>query len=572
MIGAPVIRRELLSFSRRSRTYAFQTLFLGVLSVGLITWWPAAGQSSGDVADRAREIFEYGGYLQLMLLAMLAPAFTANAITEEKRSNTLDLLLLTGTGPFSIVLGKYASRLGILLFLLFLTLPLNFALLALGGISAVTLLQEVVLLFSMAVLATALGVFLSTFATRPSGALLLCYGALAAVLAAPYALSSAGVIDDRVLTSEGLPLETALSPLWDLHYVFHPSRHVSTASEPTYWWVFPLAAVGASLVLVLVAALLLPRARDLGNRLSLRKVMEVLDFVIGYAFSLKPKYKRALAKVRGQDPDEAVRASFGPALRRPIGRGNPIYWKEVTVNTVARMKHWWRLNVLLFAAMFGSYGLFRRLPPLSPNETNLLSDPQLHKILVAVLGGILVLLITVMAATTVSREREDGTLILLATTPMECGTYVFGKTVGILRNVSFLAVIPFVHVLIFTAVGLLTPWSLVFLALSIPSALVAATLQGILVSLMFRTTLKAIVAGIALIVFQFFLPAVCCLPQCNLPATCYYVIEGPGGFGGTATAAILLAIGFGLCVQVVYSFVLYSLIRGGFDQYVGRAG
>ncbi|MCA9622699.1 MAG: hypothetical protein KC731_26950, partial [Myxococcales bacterium] len=92
MIGAPVIQRELLSFSRRPRTYAFQTLFLGVLTVGLITWWPPVGVSSADVADRARSIFEYGGYLQLLLLAMLAPAFTASAITEEKRGNTLDLL------------------------------------------------------------------------------------------------------------------------------------------------------------------------------------------------------------------------------------------------------------------------------------------------------------------------------------------------------------------------------------------------------------------------------------------------------------------------------------------------
>ncbi|MCA8920601.1 MAG: ABC transporter permease subunit [Planctomycetes bacterium] len=572
MIGAPVIQRELLSFSRRPRTYAFQTLFLGVLTVGLITWWPPVGVSSADVADRARSIFEYGGYLQLLLLAMLAPAFTASAITEEKRGNTLDLLLLTGTGPVAIVLGKYISRLGILLFLLFLTLPLNFALLSLGGISAGTLLKEVALLCSLAVLATALGVFLSTLATRPAGALLLCYTALGALLAAPYLLKSLGLLQGAVLTSSGVPIEPTVSPLWDMHYVFHPSRHVATESEPTYWWVFPTVSVAASVGLVLFAALLLPRARAINSRLSARRLLEALDFVLGYLFALKPRYRALLARARGQDPGEAIAKHVAKKEARPIGRGNPIYWKEVTVNTVARMKHWWRLNLILIVLMFGSYSVFRRLPPLSPGETNLLSDPMLHKLLVAVLGGLLVLLITVMAATTVSREREDGTLILLATTPMECGTYVAGKTLGILRNVSFLALVPFLHVVIFTAMGLLTPWSLVFLALSIPSALVAATLQGLLVSLMFRTTLKAIVAGIALIVFQFFLPAVCCLPQCNLPATCYYVIEGPGGFGGTATAAITLAIGFGLCVQVVYSFVLYSLIRGGFDQYIGRAG
>ncbi|MEZ6188510.1 MAG: ABC transporter permease, partial [Planctomycetota bacterium] len=280
MIGAPVVRRELLSFSRRPRTYGFQTLFLGVLTVGLISWWPAGGQSSGDVADRAREIFEFGGYLQLMLLAMLAPAFTANAITEEKRGNTLDLLLLTGTGPFSIVLGKFISRLGILLFLLFLTLPLNFALLSLGGLSASTLLQEVALLFALATLGTALGVFLSTLATRPGGALLASYFALGALLAAPYLLRSAGLISGALLTASGVPVETAISPLWDMHYVFHPSRHVATESEPTWWWLFPVAALALSALLVLVAAAILPRARSLGSKLSLRRIMELLDLVL----------------------------------------------------------------------------------------------------------------------------------------------------------------------------------------------------------------------------------------------------------------------------------------------------
>ena len=154
MTGAPVFFRELLAHSRRPRTYVAQTVFLGILVVAMIPFWNASG---AQVADTGRMIFEYGGYLQLILLAMLTPAATANAITEEKDTNTLDLLLLTGAGPFSIVLGKFVSRLVVVLYLLVLTLPLLFALLTLGGVSPTIILAQWAILVAFAVLAAGVG-------------------------------------------------------------------------------------------------------------------------------------------------------------------------------------------------------------------------------------------------------------------------------------------------------------------------------------------------------------------------------------------------------------------------------
>ena len=97
----------------------FQTIFLAVMVFCLIPLWPASTATSGAaIADRGRLIFEWGGYLQVLLLTLLAPAITANAIVEEKEKNTLDLLMLTSAGPFAIVWGKFFSRLFNLSFLL----------------------------------------------------------------------------------------------------------------------------------------------------------------------------------------------------------------------------------------------------------------------------------------------------------------------------------------------------------------------------------------------------------------------------------------------------------------------
>ena len=120
----------------------------------------------------------------------------------------------------------------------------------------------------------------------------------------------------------------------------------------------------------------------------------------------------------------------------------------------------------------------------------------------------------------------------------------------------------------------------VYLLLSIPLAVIAQITQGIFVSLMFPTTLRAIMGALVLIIIQAALPLVCCLPTFNLPLTSYFMVEPVSGLGsiqqlaGTQTnylTAMLLALVFSAGTQLGYTVVVYSLIRSGFDRYIGRA-
>ena len=189
------------------------------------------------------------------------------------------------------------------------------------------------------------------------------------------------------------------------------------------------------------------------------------------------------------------------------------------------------------------------------------------------------LLITVIAATTVSSEREDSSLILLATTPVECPTYVKGKVAGILRNTAFLIALPFVHVLIFTLAGVIHPASIFLLMFAIPAAAATAVIQATFVSLLFPTTLRAIMAAIMILVLESALPLICCLPSFNLPMSCYFFVEPVGGLGqafaatsqGNYLVAMGLAVVFSALTQIGFSVVIYSLISSGFDRYIGRA-
>ncbi|MCO5169900.1 MAG: ABC transporter permease [Planctomycetes bacterium] len=552
MIGGPVFLREVLAQARRPRTYLFQTVFLGALVLGLIPMYSqATGKSGAALAEQARAVFEWGAYLQLIILTLIAPSLVANAITEEKGKNTLDLLLLTEAGPWAIVWGKFCSRLYSLLFLLFLTVPLLFALLTLGGVAARSILITMAILGGFSVLATGLGIFLSTVLKRTPGVLGVSYAVLVAVLAAPKLAQ---------LPAAQQPL---VSPLLDLAYVAHPTWYHPTASQATEWWVAPAWNVVAGLALVLLAGLALPHARELERLLDVRRALDAFDratFLL-----LRPgRLLRRLTRRGAAADDDGPRAE-----PRPIGGMNPIYWKETNVNTVGRFKTWWRMNLAMLLGLIGSYAVFQHE----------LSNIEFHKVVAAVVTGFIVLLPTIIAASTVSREREDGTLDLLATTPLDCATYVMGKVRGIGRNIVFLAALPFVHVIIWIVGGVLDPTTLVFFALGIPVATAASIVQGIFVSLLFPTTLRAIVAAIVVVTIEAALPLVCCVPSFNLPLMAYYMVEPAQGLASAAgqgpqtsfTLAKLFACLFSAGTHLGFLFVIYSLIRSDFDRYIGRA-
>ncbi|RMG06296.1 MAG: hypothetical protein D6731_26165 [Planctomycetota bacterium] len=566
--GVPVFVRELLAQARRTRTYALQTVFLGLLVLALIPLWPASSAASGAaIADQGRLIFEWGGYLQVLLLTLLAPAVTANAIVEEKEKNTLDLLLLTSAGPFAIVWGKFFSRLFGLAFLLFLSLPILFALLTLGGIGSDAILVEFVILIAYSILGAGLGIFLSTILPGVTQALITGYVLLSALLAAPAIAIGLGFWQTRAGTFPLLAAE--LSPLYDVVYLFQTSKFVATESFPRSWWVAPLWTSVAGLALVMLSGAVLPLAHRIERALSLRRFLDAFDRVV---FLLLRFRWRALLRLLRQRPLESDDAA--PVEHRHVGTQNPIYWMETCVNTIGRNRYWWRVNLALLVALLASYLLFHALLPDS------LADVTLHRYMVATLTGILVLLSTVIAATTVSREREDGTLVLMASTPLDCRTYVQGKVRGIARNIVFLSALPFIHAAIWILAGVIHPLTFVYLLVSIPFAVVAQITQGIFVSLMQPTTPRAIIAALILISFQAVLPFVCCLPTFNLPLTSYYLVEPASGLGslqqiagaqGNYLAVLFVALLFSAGTQVGYTLVVYSLIRSGFDRYIGRA-
>src|SRR5918993_723855 len=147
----PILLRVVEAASKRRRDLfvrcGYQALLILVVIFALITGGASvSGGSLGELAKVSARIFMQMSYLQLTLVALLAPIFTAGAITQEKDSQTYDILLSTPLTNGQIVLGSLLSRLFFVIALLVSGIPIFSITQIFGGVA----IKSIVLSFGIA--------------------------------------------------------------------------------------------------------------------------------------------------------------------------------------------------------------------------------------------------------------------------------------------------------------------------------------------------------------------------------------------------------------------------------------
>ncbi len=164
MVG-PVLHQEMLLGGRRNRLHILRWLY-GALLVIQLFWlflsyqmeeWNRARLNTMTYKSRANNktsapevIGERFAILyvkqQMILLLLITPAFVAGAITDEKRSGTLQYLVLTDLEARHIILGKVLARLAQVALVMLGGIPLFAFLAGFGGIQPITVLFTVIVL------------------------------------------------------------------------------------------------------------------------------------------------------------------------------------------------------------------------------------------------------------------------------------------------------------------------------------------------------------------------------------------------------------------------------------------
>jgi ABC-type transport system involved in multi-copper enzyme maturation permease subunit len=127
------------------------------------------GQATYASATVGRGIFLGLLMLQTLMVAVLAPAATAAAISSEREHQTLDLLAVTPISSFAIVLGKLLSALAWVFILILASIPVTALVFVFGGVAPDDVIRGYTVLFATVIGLGSVGIFFSAL-TRRTGA------------------------------------------------------------------------------------------------------------------------------------------------------------------------------------------------------------------------------------------------------------------------------------------------------------------------------------------------------------------------------------------------------------------
>lgn len=431
----PIVVRLVQNGSRRSKHMYVRAAYLAVLMLVLL-WLLLLKTNSGalnyrELAQAGASSFTWIAYLQIGLICVLAPVFMAGAIAQESDPRTWDILLASPLSTVQIVLGNLFGRLFFVLALLSASLPLFAMTQFFGGVPGRSILVSYLIAGCAALLVGTVAVSLSVSRLVGKRAVFTFYVAVVSYIAVTAALDKwlrqAGL--GQGINGKGVTLMTSLNPFLALHALLNPSSYPrAEAGSMTGLRAFMLESpVTAWCVLSGGLSVVLLGLSGVTVRLG-----GLSQFASGRASV--PWYRRIMG-LGGKD------AEYRPP--RAVS-SNPIAWRESTARnaTFARILARWS-----FCAIGGAFGLllvglfhFGKLT--APTFQLALLSTVWTEVAVITLVGIN------MAATAISREREDGTLDLLLTTPITPSMYLSGKLRGLVAYLAPLLAVPVATLLI----------------------------------------------------------------------------------------------------------------------------
>lgn len=174
----PVLRREAKTALRNWKIfYAVAAYILIITVVAAVVIWQLMYHSYSASFNPLSMVDVYVGLtiLQLVLILLMTPAFTAGSISGERERQTLDLLLVTKMPAISIVMGKFLSGLSIIVLMVIATMPVFALLMYFGGTSLPYVLAVVVYMILVCGTFGAFSILFSTIFKKTVTAMVVTY-------------------------------------------------------------------------------------------------------------------------------------------------------------------------------------------------------------------------------------------------------------------------------------------------------------------------------------------------------------------------------------------------------------
>lgn len=422
----PIAVRLVQGGSRRARHYYIRTVYLGALIVVLLYLLLLANGSGGGAGIGYRELaaagasaFTWTAYLQIAFICILAPVFMAGAIEQEANPRTWDILLTTPMSPSQIVLGNLLGRVFFIFALLFSSLPLFAVTQYFGGVPGRSIFASYLIAACAALLVAAIAIALSVSRLVGKRAVFAFYVSVVSYLAVTIAI-------DAVIGGGKVTFVTALNPFLALKALLDTAGYPSPDLDPS------ASGIAKFLMLTPVRAWCI-----LSSGVS-------VALVLASIFTVRLGGIAGIGGAAGRGGVPWYRRMFGlgasGAEHRPPRAvwHNPIAWREGSARNATLGKMAARWGFITLGAAFG-------LGITVAFHLGWFTSATFRDLMLYTVAGemtVIALVAVNMAATAVSREREDGTLDLLLTTPLTPGMYLTGKLRGMIAYLLPMIAIP----------------------------------------------------------------------------------------------------------------------------------
>jgi ABC-2 type transport system permease protein len=181
----PVLVKEMRGRMRGPRAYLFLTGTLALFAVvtyglyRLVRFTVASSGAMSAGAEIGQSIFTGLVFLSTIVICVMAPSLTANAISGEYERKTFDLLLATPLSASSVLLGKLIASLSYVALILLAAVPLVSLAFVFGGVATTDTLLAFLLLFDFGLTFGVIGLFFSALFHRTAWAVGASYLVLA---------------------------------------------------------------------------------------------------------------------------------------------------------------------------------------------------------------------------------------------------------------------------------------------------------------------------------------------------------------------------------------------------------
>jgi ABC-type transport system involved in multi-copper enzyme maturation permease subunit len=499
----PILVRVVTVGGKRQRHLFVRIGYLVALFAVMLIFgqsaWTTSSTSLAELAKQSTTTFMYVSVAQLLMMCFIAPIFTAAAITQEKDSNTLHILLTTPLSNAQIVFGSLLSRLYFVWVLLLAGVPIFCITMLFGGVTTKEVFESLGLAATTALLTGSLAIAISVVKVGTRRTILWFFvGVAVYLLAFGYAgTSGATVVPSAPLGGTGMQMSW-LAP-------FHPflALLVVTGRTPapdpgmvmSYGWPWSWMLAAPQFAYMVITSL-----------------VSLLLVVVSVGFLRKSAKEGEITWLTKLAAFFTRKEPLGERRRklRHVWE-NPIAWREAATRASAGGRsaaRWVLMGVAILAGILlliaherGWWGLGAANTPLTRDWLTGLTVANLMILLLFVCGS---------GASSLTREKESQTMELLMTTPLTSRYIVWGTVRGLVSFALPLIIGPAAILLIVSVVDLVrssqarpaltTPESVLLLPLQLAVFASVTALISLRLSLVSKKTVKALMGSVGAVV------------------------------------------------------------------------